>query len=99
MLIVPQRSRLSSLSSLFFSPAPGSFSRQSTGDAETSESAEAEPEGVAGCVWDLSQRHKGCRLVQKALENCGEAERAVLAQVGWAGVLMFAPTHGTFHAF
>ena len=67
--------------------APGSLSRQSTGDA-TATTAETMAEdvgvpAVAGSVWNLSQRHKGCRLVQQALENCGEAERAMLAQVGW----------------
>eukprot|EP00435_Cladocopium_sp_Y103_P030296 s2129_g7.t1 len=56
----------------------GTLSRQSTGD--TSADAELEPGVVAGCVWDLSQRHKGCRLVQQTLENCGETERAMLAQ-------------------
>ena len=34
---------------------------------------------VAGCVWDLSQRSKGCRYVQAALENCGDGERFTLA--------------------
>lgn len=65
----------------------GSFSRQSTADAAdatetTSTGTEdaVEPVSVAGCVWDLSQRHKGCRLVQQALEHCGEADRAMLAQ-------------------
>ena len=34
---------------------------------------------VAGRVWDLSQRSKGCRYVQAALENCGDGERFTLA--------------------
>jgi len=62
----------------------GSLSRQSTGDATATTATETiadDVEGaVAGSVWNLSQRHKGCRLVQQALENCGEAERAMLAQ-------------------
>jgi len=65
------------------------LSRQSTGDATATTATETiadDVEGaVAGSVWNLSQRHKGCRLVQQALENCGEAERAMLAQVGWEG--------------
>ena len=34
---------------------------------------------VAGRVWDLSQRSKGCRYVQAALENCSDGERFTLA--------------------
>lgn len=55
-----------------------SFSRS------TSESAESElgDDGcITGRVWDLSQRTKGCRQVQHALEdpNISDAERAALA--------------------
>lgn len=55
-----------------------SFSRS------TSESAESElsDDGcITGCVWDLSQRTKGCRRVQQALEDPGvsNAARSALA--------------------
>ena len=36
---------------------------------------------ITGCVWDLSQRTKGCRRVQQALEDPGvsDAARSALA--------------------
>jgi len=71
------------------------LSRQSTADSSelsmvsqvsissiSSISSASVPEiqNIAGCVWDLSQRSKGCRLVQQALDAASDTERTNLAQ-------------------
>ena len=75
----------------------GGLSRQSTADSSelsmvsqvsiSSISSVSVPEiqNIAGCVWDLSQRSKGCRLVQQALDAASDTERTNLAQEGLVG--------------
>jgi len=56
------------------SGSEGAMSRQSS--ELSSGSADG---GVFGCVWELSQRSKGCRLVQETLQKATDAERCQLA--------------------
>lgn len=58
------------------SESEASMSRQNSEESEQGICLEG---SVAGRVWDLSQRSKGCRYVQAALENCGDGERFTLA--------------------
>ena len=79
----------------------GGLSRQSTADSSelsmvsqvsiSSISSVSVPEiqNIAGCVWDLSQRSKGCRLVQQALDTASDTERTNLAQEGLDGRVIF----------
>lgn len=69
----------------------GMISRQSSELVSETDGTPASPEqrdvaanltggsGIFGCVWDLSQRSKGCRHVQEMLQSCGDLERSQLS--------------------